>query len=380
MKVEERKGLRTWIEINTESIDGNYRKFRSMVPEETKICSVVKSNAYGHFLIDFSKRMEKNGVDHLAVDTILEGLRLRREGVGIPIMVLGYTLPEMFSEASDNDISITVSGWDTLNRITERDHSGRFKIHLKFDTGMNRQGFREEEVSDVLKTLREKNGHGVVIEGIYTHLADAKDPTERMITEEQIKTFQRVRDAFTNAGLDPLVHVCATAGAINYPEAHFDMVRIGIGMYGLWPSDRTREFASDRLDLERVLSWKTVVSDVKEASAGSGIGYGFTERVERDSRFAVLPVGYWHGYCRSLSSRSSVLIRGKRAKVLGLISMDIMMVDVTDIQNIKVGDEVTLIGVDGKEEISPEELAFMAGTTNYEIVTRINPLIKKFYR
>ena len=161
------------------------------------------------------------------------------------------------------------------------------------------------------------------------------------------------------------------------PEAHYDMVRIGIGMYGLWPSEQTKAGAEEKLKLKRVMSWKTVVSDVKEVPAGAGVGYGFTEKISRDSKIAVLPVGYWHGYSRALSSSASVLIRGRRAKVVGLISMDITVVDVTDIKGVKVGDEATLIGNDGEEEVTPEELAKISGSSNYEFITRINPLIKK---
>ncbi len=379
MKTKERKGLRTWIEIDVDAIDSNYREFRSLIPDKTKICAVVKSNAYGHYLVDFSKRMERNGVDRLAVDTVFEGLRLRKEGISVPLIVLGYTLPEMFGEASLNDISVTISGRDALKEAVRIKTLEPLKIHLKFDTGMNRQGFGEEEVLEVLRILSDNVSRGVEVEGIYTHFANAKDPDERGDTEEQIKAFERMKGHFLKTGFKPLIHACATAGAVNYSEAHYDMVRIGIGMYGLWPSERTKVCAEEKLKLKRVMSWKTVVSDVKEVPAGVGVGYGFSEKVSRDSKLAVLPIGYWHGYSRALSSSASVLIRGRRAKVIGLISMDITVVDVTDIKGVKVGDEVTLIGNDGEEEVIPEELAEISGSSNYEFITRINPLIKKFY-
>ncbi len=376
---KEKKGLRTWIEIDTEAIDNNFRQFRSFVPEAVKICSVVKSNAYGHYLTDFSKHMERIGADWLAVDTIPEGRRLRKEGVTLPIGVLGYTLPEMLDEASYYDISVTVSGWSALEEVLDIKR-GPLKIHLKFDTGMNRQGFKEGDLTSVLRSLQNGKDQKVEVEGVYTHFADAKDPKRRESTEAQLESFEVIREKFIQAGFDPIFHASATAGALNYPEAHYDMVRIGIGMYGLWPSEQTKAGALERVKLKRAMSWKTVVSDVKEVPAGEGVGYGFTEKVSRDSKLAVLPVGYWHGYSRALSSFASALIRGRRAKVLGLISMDIMTVDVTDIKGVEVGDEVTLIGTDGEETITPEELADLSGTTNYEFMTRINPLIKKIYR
>ncbi len=381
MKKEQRTGLRTWIEIDTKAIRKNFRLFRDLLSQDVKVCSVVKSNAYGHCLFDFAEKMEENGVDQFAVDSISEGLRLRREGVQKPMLVLGYTLAENLPKAAEQNISITVSGKDALKSVLEYKGRKKIKIHLKFDTGMNRQGFKEEDLPYLFRKLKSQNNGGFIVEGVYTHFADAKDPKKKKNTKEQIRKFDRIVQAFKEEGMeDILTHACATSGALIYPEAHYDMVRIGIGMYGLWPSGKVKEHFIEELPVKRILNWKTIVCDVKKASAGSGFGYGFTEKAYKDISFAVLPVGYWHGYPRSLSSVGEVLIKGKRAKILGVISMDMMMVDITGIEGVKVGDEVVLIGSQKGEEITPEELADKAGTTNYELVTRINPLIKKFYQ
>lgn len=379
MKRQHRKGLRTWIDIDLEAIKHNNRLFREMLEDGVRLCSVVKSNAYGHCLFDFSKQMELNGVDWLAVDTLFEGLRLRREGVEKPILVLGYTLPDNFNEAAGKGISITVFGKESLKDVLAYKGRRKLRIHLKFDTGMNRQGFREGEVEHLLRSLRGPKAGNLEIEGMYTHFADAKDPSSPDNTNKQIDIFERIKKRVLEGGFKPLVHASATAGTIIFPQAHYDMVRIGIGSYGLWPSVNIKDHSWTKLPLKPVLSWKTVVADVKKAPAGSGFGYGFMEKVSRDTKFAVIPIGYWHGYSRSMSSTGNVLIRGKRAKVLGFVSMDITVVDVTDIRGIKVGDEVTIIGRDGSDEVSADELASVAGTTNYEVITRINPLIKRFY-
>ena len=376
MKKNNKKGLRTWIEIDFEAVKSNFQEFKKNINRNTKLCSVVKSNAYGHSLIDFSKEMERLGVDWLAVDSIVEGLRLRKEGIEAPILVLGHTLPEMFLDAVKGDISVTIGSFNCLEKVVSRKDLFDLKIHLKFDTGMNRQGFKESDLKKVLNTLN--SNKDLKIEGLYTHFANAKKSRDRKSVENQMDIFRRMKDEVFKAGFSPFVHVSATSTVFASPEMNYDMVRVGIGMYGLWPSDDIKKHFQDKINLKRVLSWYSIVSDVKEASSGSAFGYGFTEKVSRDTRFAVIPIGYWHGYSRSLSSLSSVLIRGKRAKVLGIISMDILVVDVTDIEKVNVGDTVTLIGVDGEEEVTVEELAEKSGTTKYEMITRINPLIKRY--
>jgi alanine racemase len=400
MEKEQRLGLRTWMEIDKKSIKHNYVVFRSIISSKTKLMGVVKSNAYGHNLFEFALELQKFGIDYLAVDSAIEGIALRREGVKIPILILGYTLPEMIEKAVLNDLEITVSSFEYFKFLRKINNFQEIKIHIKVDTGMHRHGFQEKEILKVLKEIKKLNnrpGHqndhpaltkvGIsekptaTVVGLYTHFANAKNPAFPQETKKQIEIFNKWRQAFSKVGIEPICHACATSGTILYPEAHFDMVRVGIGLYGLWPSNETKNFAKDKINLLSVLSWKTLVGEIKNIKKGEKIGYDFTETVNKNSQIAILPVGYWHGYPRILSSIGRVLINGCFAKVLGRVCMDILIVDITNIKKVKVGDEVTIIGHDGKNEIKAEDIigSFEGGST-YELITRINPLIKRIYK
>jgi alanine racemase len=379
MEKEQRQGLRTWMEIDKKSIKHNYVVFRSIVSSKTKLMGVVKSNAYGHNLFEFALELQKLGIDYLAVDSVIEGIALRREGVKIPILILGYTLPEMIEKAVLNDLDITVSSFEYFKFLRKINNFQEIKIHIKVDTGMHRHGFQESDIKKVLSLI--KNNKKIKIVGLYTHFANAKNPAFPQETKKQIEIFNKWRQAFSKVGIEPICHACATSGTILYPEAHFDMVRVGIGLYGLWPSNETKSFAKDKINLLPVLSWKTLVGEIKNIKKGEKIGYDFTETVAKNSQIAILPVGYWHGYPRILSSIGRVLINGCFAKVLGRVCMDILIVDITNIKKVKVGDEVTIIGHDGKNEIKVEDIvgSFEGGST-YELITRINPLIKRIYK
>jgi alanine racemase len=373
-----RLGLRTWIEIDTKAIENNYQIFRSLLKPETKLLSVVKSNAYGHGLVDFSKHIEKLGIDWLAADAVVEALRLRKEGIEVPILVLGYTLPERMQEAINNNISLTISNMYALQGLKQLGLEGKMKIHIKVDSGMHRQGFMEDELDAVLEFLL-KHKNEIEVEGLYTHFASAKDPTQIVETTFQVKVFEQWIHAFKKAGFKPLVHAAATGAAILFPETHYDMVRIGIGLHGLWPSAEVQAHRQKEMPLMPTLSWKTIVSEIKTLPTGSKIGYDFTHTVHRETVMAVCPIGYWHGYSRSLSNIGNVLIHGIRVKVLGRVSMDMLVIDITDIPQTKIGDEVVLIGASEDNYLSAHDVALLSGVSTYEFVTRINPLIKKIY-
>ncbi|HEY9585642.1 MAG TPA: alanine racemase [Candidatus Paceibacterota bacterium] len=373
--------LRTWIEIDKKAIAHNYRVFRKLLKKKTKFLAVVKSNAYGHNLLEFAPEMEKLGVDWLGVDSLVEARSARAVGVKIPILVLGCTLPLLYDEARESGVSITISNFDQLEKALKLKPTKRsLKVHIKVDTGMHRQGFQLEEAEKLLGMLDKAKHSVVIVEGLYTHFAEAKNPRAGDNTRRQISEFKDWIKKFHDAGFSPIIHAAATGAALLYPEAHFDMVRIGIGCYGLWPSDEAERFLGRKIKLRPVLSWGAVVSEVKHVKKGERVGYDFTERLMRDTTLAVIPVGYWHGMPRLASSKGRVIINGKTARILGRVSMDMIVVDVTDIPNVTVGSELTLVGRNGKEEIKAGELAGFTGTTHYEIVTRLNPLIKKFYR
>ena len=368
----DRNGLRTWLEIDCRAIEKNYKIFRSLIITKTKLMAVVKSNAYGHGLVDFAKKLERLGADWFGVDSVVEGLALRREGIKAPILVLGYTLSDKFKEAADNDISITVSSFETLETLQKNHLSKPLKIHIKVDTGMHRQGFLIKDLPGVLKSKIEP-------EGLYTHFAAAKNPAFPEYTKKQIAEFEQWRTAFKKVGFLPICHASATAGAMIFPEANFDMTRIGIGFYGLWPAKEIESYFANRILLEPTLSWKTIISEIKELPKGAKIGYDLTETLQKESRIAICPIGYWHGYPRTLSSVGFVLVGGKRARILGRVSMDMISINITDIKDAKVGDEVVLIGKQKKEKITAGELANLSDTSHYEIVTRLNPLMKRVY-
>lgn len=376
MNKNDRLGLRTWIEIDKKAIKHNYDVFRSLIPKKTKFLGVVKSNAYGHNLIEFAKELEKLGADYLAVDSVVEGIALRKEGIKMPILVLGYTLPEMIDKAVENDLEITVSNFDYFKEIKILNSKSPIKIHIKTDTGMHRSGFQE---LDIKKVISEISSPKVKVVGLYTHFASAKNPAFPKDTRGQIELFSRWQQAFEKAGIKPICHACATSGTILFQEAHFDMVRIGIGLYGIWPSRETKAHSYGKFELKPALSWKTLIGEINNINAGERIGYDFTEKLLKDSKVAILPIGYWHGYPRALSGMGQVLVNGKRAKVLGRICMDIIMIDVTDIKNTKASDEVTIIGRDNNENILVDDISTLLDGSSYELVTRINPLIKRIY-
>jgi len=376
------KGLRTWIEVDRSRVAKNYATFRKMIKPDCLLMSVVKSNAYGHELISFAKEMETLGVDWLGVDSIVEGTALRKAGIFTPILVLGYTAPECIESAVKHKMSITVSNQDTLDEVLKyaKGLSGKEKlsIHIKADTGMHRQGFMKDKVAGVADLLNEHQG-AVIVEGLYTHFAEAKNSAEKSNTHAQIENFNEVVKVFSEKGINPIIHACATGGAMLFPEAHFDMVRIGIGMYGAYPSKEAREYAEEKHPLTPALSWKTIIAEVKDLPDGGEVGYDFTDSVTKDSRIAVCPIGYWHGYTRALSSLGFMLVGGKRARIVGRISMDMVVLDITGISDVKVGNEVVVIGEQGEEKLHSDEQAFLAKTTSYEFLTCINPLIARLY-
>ncbi|MFA5889012.1 MAG: alanine racemase [Candidatus Paceibacterota bacterium] len=385
-----RKGLRTWIEIDKKALKYNYGVLQGMLPKNVKLMSVVKSNAYGHGLVDFSLEAQQLGIDWFGVDSIVEAIALREAGITKPILVLGYTLPEMLIRAVKHNISITVSTFELLENISKMSFSTKIKVHIKVDTGMHRQGFQEDEIEKVVVRLKELKSK-VEVEGLFTHFAGVKNSKFSELTNKQLQSFKLWVDKFKKEKFTPIIHAGASSVVFIFPEAYFDMVRVGIAQYGLWPSKDVKRLTKQKtksrselcsttgIKLKPILQWKTLVGEIKKVPKGNRVGYDFTEEFKKNSTIAVCPIGYWHGYPRSLSSVGNVLVRGKRAKVLGRVSMDMIVVDVSNISKVKVRDEVTLIGSGGKGIVSAEEVADLAGASLYEIVTRINPLIKRVY-
>jgi len=369
--------LRTWIELDRSALAHNYQVFRRLLPAGSRLMAVAKSNSYGHGLYDFVPAVERLGADWIGVDSIVEAVALRESGIEKPILVLGYTLPARVAEAARHGIRLTISSFEALDSLERSGTNGRVQVHVKIDTGLHRQGFLPAQVPELVARLQ-RNRTGLEVEGLYTHFAAAKDPDDKAYTLGQIAAFRSAAAAFQAAGYRPLLHACATAGTFLYPEAQLDMVRVGIGLVGLWPSLKMKPVLERQYELRPVLSWRTIVSEIKHLPRGAAVGYDLTETLSRDSVLGVCPIGYWHGFPRALSRQGEVLVRGRRAKVLGSVTMDMIVVDLTAVPGVKVEDRATIIGRDEGEEITAYETAARAGQSFYEFLTRINPLIRKY--
>lgn len=377
MNKKDRLGLKTWVEIDKKAIAGNYKIFRHLA-DRTRLMTVVKSNAYGHGLVAVSKILEKSGVDWFGVDSVPEALALRKEKITKPILVLAYTLPELFPLALSHNISVAISSFESIEAIKKMPTSAfaegqRLKVHIKVDTGMRRHGFYLEDLLTVLLKLKAMPNK-ILIEGVFSHLASGESANSKR-NLSQLSEFEKVKKIVSDFGLSPIFHLNNTPGFLASSETKSDLVRIGLGIYGIWPTEILRQRLSRRVKLKPALTWKTIIAEVKDIKRGEAVGYGWTERVKQTGRIAICPVGYWHGYRRNLSSRGQVLVRGRRAKVLGVVSMDIITIDISKIKNVSVGDEVVLVD----SQVLANEIADMSGTISYEILTGINPLIRRFY-
>jgi len=372
--MKEHAKYRTWVEIDTDAIEDNTRTMKKLLSGKL-LMSVVKSNAYGHGMTLSARAVLRGGADMLAVDDIDEALELRREGIKAPILVLGHIIPKRFSEAVMKNISITISSIDSLEEIMRQRFVRKPRVHIKFETGLYRQGISETDMNRLLSALTSRKWNAIV-EGVYTHFAAMESPSEVEYSKGQVKRFETYVKMLHERGFEPLRHMSASSGILFSPEFHYDVARAGIVTYGLWPSSEIRNHAHGVV-LKPALSWKTIVSEVKSVKRGERVGYDLTYKLTKDSRIAVIPVGYWHGLPRALSNTGLVLLHGKYAPIIGRVSMDMTIIDVTDIKSVIAGDTVILIGTDGKSSVSAEDMADKADTINYEIVTRINPLIER---
>ncbi len=380
ISAQEKTRMRTWVELDREAIKKNYRTFKNMIPSGCTLMAVVKSNAYGHGLVPFSKEVVKAGVKFLGVDSFEEAWELREAGIKTRIMVFGYVSPSYYKEASEKNISLTISNFPALEALLKANLRKRVKIHIKADTGLGRQGFRSGDMKKVLNLLNTKAGSkNIELEGLYSHLAVGEDLEGREYTMLQAGRLEEWATALKQAGYKFLKHISATSSTMFFPELHFDMVRVGIGMYGLWPSKETKIALGRKYKLYPVLSWKTIITEIKKIPKGERIGYDLTEKLARDSTLGIIPVGYWHGYPRLLSSKGVFSVKGKKVKLIGRVSMDMITIDLTGIKA-KVGDEVAIIGGEKGHYAEADIMAQDSDTINYEITTRINPIIKRFYR
>jgi alanine racemase len=375
-------GFLQHIEISRAALVHNIGQFRRIIGPRRKFMAVVKANAYGHGLCEVAAIALENGVDWLGVNSVEEGVALRAAGVVHPILILGYVPFDALDEAVARDLRLIVYNRRTVERLAAaaRRQGKTATVHVKVETGTRRLGV---EVKDVWPFVRDIRRHeAIILEGLSSHFANIEDTTKHDYPRLQLEAFKAaVRTLQTNGVRVPLKHMSCTASTILFPETDFSMARVGIGLYGQWPSKETYlsclEKKREPLSLRPVLSWKARIAQVKKVGPDSCVGYGCTYKTTRPTVLAVVPVGYFDGYARGLSNAAHILVRGRRAPIRGRVAMNFLMADVTDIPGVRLEDEVTLIGVDGRERVTADDLAGLAGTISYEILARINPLIPR---
>ena len=369
------KGRPTFCTVDLAALRWNFRQVRKKIGREVKVLSVVKANGYGHGAREVAKTLEHEGSDGFGVATLEEGVELREAGIRSPIVILAGFYPAQFDQLLRLRLIPVAIEPDGLRRLETlaRKRGVSLGFHLKLDTGMGRIGFLASEIDSWLPELNKVKS--LRLGGIFSHFSHAENVGGNY-TGNQLKVFRKLVERLNGAGHDPpLVHLANSAAVITLPSAHFSMVRPGLMLYGIYPSPGM----ASRVALKPVLSWKSRILQLKAAAKGSSISYGQTFVTRRKSLIATLPVGYADGYPRLLSNRGAVLVRGKRAPIVGRVCMDLTMIDVTDIRGVRQGDEVVLLGCQGREKISADEMALWVGTISYEILTSISARVPRIY-
>lgn len=369
------KGRPTFCLIDLAALRWNFQQVRKRVGPKVKILSVVKANAYGHGAVQVARALEDEGSYGFGVATLEEGIELRKGGLQSPVLILAGIYPEQIDELLEYRLTPTVCEVEAL-RLLERLARKRgvsLPFHLKVDTGMGRLGFLPSEIDSWIPELA---GVEVLkLEGLFSNFSQA-EKADGDYTQGQVETFKNAVKRLEAQGHRPgLLHLANSAAVIALPSSYFTMVRPGLVLYGIYPShDMTR-----RLSLKPVLTWKTRILQLKRVPKGAGISYGRTFVTKRKSLIAVLPVGYADGYHRLLSNRGAVLVREERAPIVGRVCMDLTMIDVTDIRGVQQGDEVVLLGKQGADQISADEMARWAETISYEILTSISARVPRIH-
>ncbi len=364
----------TWAEINIDNLKQNYRNIKKLLKEDTKTCGVIKANAYGHGSIQIAKALVDEGVDYIAIATLEEGIELRNNDIKLPILCLGYIQENCFDLAVENDIDITIytnESAQSLNEVSKQKNK-KARVHIKLDTGMSRLGFQiNEESVDSIESICGYSNLDVV--GIYSHFAMA-DEKDKTFTNMQFDKFTYIIEKLEDRGIKiPIKHICNSAGIMDCPEYHLDMVRSGIILYGHYPSD---DVMKDRLELKPVMTLKTTVSNVKTVDPNTGISYGQKYKTNDLAQIATIPIGYADGFTRMLNENANMKIKDKLVPVVGRICMDQCMLKVDGL-DISIGDEVKIFGED--TDIRIERLADSLNTINYEVLCMISRRIPRVY-
>ena len=363
-------------EVNLDAICDNIRNTKKIIKEGTKLMAIVKADGYGHGAVPVAKALDSL-VDAYGVAIVEEGIELRKAGIDKPILVLGCVPAMQYHCLAEYDIMPAITNYDMAKMISEeaKKQGKKLRVHIKLDTGMGRIGFlpNEESITEIKKIAELSN---IVIDGCFSHFSKA-DEKDKAFANEQFGKYMKMVNRLKEIGIDiPTKHISNSAGIMDMPVANLDMVRSGISTYGLYPSE---EVNKNRLPLKPAMKIYSYITFVKEVEEGCPIGYGGTFITNRKTKVATVPVGYGDGYKRALSNQGHVLIQGKRVPIIGRVCMDQFMVDVTDLDDVKAGDKVTLIGTDGNETISMEEIGAMTCSFNYEVACDIGKRIPRVY-
>lgn len=367
---------RIYATVNLDAVKFNMESMRNNISEDTGIIGVVKADGYGHGSVPVAKAIDKY-VGGYAAATIEEGITLRKHGIEKPVLILGPVHESWYYDAVVNDISLPVFQYESAVRLSDEAvrQGKKARVHIAVDTGMSRIGCQpDEKAADMVQEISKLGG--IELRGIFTHFAKA-DEADKEAADMQLKLYMGFCKMLEERKIKiPVKHCSNSAGIIDLKRANLNMVRAGISIYGLYPSD---EVNKKMVALKPAMELKSYITYIKKIQPGTKVSYGWTFCAEKETVVATVPVGYGDGYPRSLSNRGCVLIRGKRAKIIGRICMDQMMVDVTDICDAAENDEVTLLGKDGKEEISVEEIAQACGGFHYELVCNIGKRVPRVY-
>lgn len=374
------KNSRVCAYIDLNAVLENAAAIHAGINPNAKIMAVIKTDAYGHGAVEIARELEHlEYIYGYGVATVEEGIILRKKGMKKPILILGYVFREHYYDVVKYDMAPAVFTIDMARDLSKAASVANksCRIHLAVDTGMGRIGYQvTEESADEMEQIAALPN--IIVEGIFTHFSRADEP-DSAHTERQMDLFRKMIQMLNNRKLTiPIKHCSNSAGILEFPEANMDLVRAGIILYGLWPSE---EVNHDGLALRPVLTLTSHVAYVKTLEAGRAVSYGGTYVTKKDTRIATIPVGYGDGYCRGLSNKGYVLIHGQKAPIVGRICMDQFMVDVTEIEEVLVGDRVTLIGRDGSNEITMEEIGVLSGRFNYEFACDLSKRIPRvFYK
>ena len=367
--------LPTSATIDLTALVHNLTQFRKTLVSGCDVMTVVKANAYGHGAVETTKALMRHGVSRVAVVSIEEGIALRQGGINAPIVILGPLFPEQFTDLFAHQLTPVVSDAGMLPKLAQAISPSHtpYPIHLKVDTGMRRLGLTQEEVANLFGS--QSFPRALHLEGLMTHLADA-DGAATDTTQEQLTQFRHIVGIVAANGFKvPLIHAANSGGAVRFLDAQFSLVRPGIMLYGYHTLPKSVPVP----DLKPVLSLKTSIAQLRTVQAGQTVSYNGTFTATQPTKIAVLPIGYADGVSRRLSNRGHVLIHGKRAPIAGLVCMDMLMVDVTKIAGAAIGDEAVLIGSQGSDRITADDIANWAGTIAYEVLCTIGPRIPRQY-